>query len=194
MIELKPLPFEKSSVENFLSESTFNFHHDKHLVNYVNTTNALIANTPFENLSLVELVKRAEGPLFNNATQVFNHNFYFDGLSKEKTQCTGKVKDLLEKNFGSVATFFDKFIEAATKNFGSGWTWLVQLPNGNLEIQNTQNANNPLTSNFKPLLTVDVWEHAYYLDYQNRRADYLKDFCQHINWDFVNSNLDKKFQ
>ena len=194
MIELKPLPFEKSSVENFLSESTFNFHHDKHLVNYVNTTNALIANSPFENLSLVELVKKAEGPLFNNAAQVFNHNFYFDGLSKEKTQCTGKVKDLLEKNFGSVATFFDKFIEAATKNFGSGWTWLVQLQDGSLEIQNTQNANNPLTSNFKPLLTVDVWEHAYYLDYQNRRADYLKDFCQHINWDFVNSNLDKKFQ
>ena len=180
MIEVKPLPFEKSSVENFLSESTFNFHHDKHLVNYVNTTNALIANTPFENLSLVELVKKTEGPLFNNAAQVFNHNFYFDGLSKEKTQCYGKVKELLEKNFGSVDSFFAKFIEAATKNFGSGWTWLVQLPNGSLEIQNTQNANNPLTSNLKPLLTVDVWEHAYYLDYQNRRADYLKDFCQHF--------------
>ena len=193
MIEVKPLPFAKSSIENFLSESTFNFHHDKHLVNYVNTTNDLIANTTFENLSLVDLVKKADGPLFNNAAQVFNHNFYFDGLSVEKTCCTGKIKELLEKNFNSVENFINKFIEAATRNFGSGWTWLVELPNGSLEIINTQNADNPLTSNFKPLLTVDVWEHAYYLDYQNRRADYLKDFCQHINWDFVNSNLDKKF-
>ena len=106
---LEPLPYDYHTLEPVISAETLHFHHDKHLVNYVNTTNALIANTPFENLSLVELVKKTEGPLFNNAAQVFNHNFYFDGLSKEKTQCYGKVKELLEKNFGSVDSFFAKF-------------------------------------------------------------------------------------
>lgn len=185
---LPPLPYEKNALEGFLSEQTLTFHHDKHLAAYVATANKLKTGTEYENLSLTEIIKKAQGPLFNNASQIFNHEFYFKCLTADKQKVPAALADKIESAFGSVEEFLEKFKASAAGNFGSGWTWLVDN-NGKLEILNTSNAQTPLTMNMKPLLTVDVWEHAYYLDFQNRRPDYLAAFTEHINWEFVNSNL-----
>jgi Fe-Mn family superoxide dismutase len=185
---LPDLPYAKDAL-GFLSENTLSFHHDKHFKNYVDTASKLAAGTEFENASLEEIIVKAKGPLFNNAAQAWNHNFYFKGISPKSVPVPSKLKAALEKSFGSVDKFVESFIKSAAGNFGSGWTWLVQDKDGSLRIANTSNAGNPLTEGAKPLLTVDVWEHAYYLDYQNRRADYLKDFAAHINWDFAAENL-----
>ncbi len=185
---LPDLPYAKNAL-GFISENTLNFHHDKHFKAYVDTANKLAAGTEFEGKSLEEIIKKAKGPLFNNAAQAWNHGFYFDGISPKAVAVPAKLKAALEKAFGSVEKFSDEFAKSAAGNFGSGWTWLVEDKDGSLKIVNTSNAGNPLTDGLKPLLTVDVWEHAYYLDYQNRRPDYLKDFVAHINWDFVARNL-----
>lgn len=188
-LTLPPLPYSKNALEGFLSEQTLTFHHDKHLNAYVETTNKLKKGTSFENESLETIIKKAQpGPLFNNAAQVFNHTFYFKCLCAEKKQPSANLMALIEKSFNSYDDFIDLFKASAVGNFGSGWTWLC-ASNGALEIVNTSNAANPLTMGKTPILCVDVWEHAYYLDYQNRRADYLKDFVEHIDWDFVESNL-----
>ena len=185
---LPELPFAKNALTGFLSEQTLTFHHDKHFKTYVDTAGKLAAGTEFEGKSLEEIITGAKGPLFNNAAQAWNHDFYFKGLSPEKKPIPSQLAEKLSAAFGSPEKFLDTFSASATGNFGSGWTWLVQQGN-TLKIVNTSNAGNPLTEGLTPLLTVDVWEHAYYLDYQNRRADYLKAFVDHINWDFVALNL-----
>ena len=187
--KLAPLPYDKKALQGFLSDNTLTFHHDRHLNAYVETANKLKKGTAFEDKSVEEIIKNAEpGPLFNNTAQIFNHEFYFKCLSPAKQQVPLVLQDKINAAFGSLEAFLEKFRSSAVGNFGSGWTWLC-LNEDKLEIVNTSNAANPLTLGKKPLLTVDVWEHAYYLDFQNRRADYLKEFCEHINWEFVSSNL-----
>ncbi|MCR5536640.1 MAG: superoxide dismutase [Succinivibrio sp.] len=185
LISLSPLPYEKTALNGFLSEQTLTFHHDKHLATYVETTNKLRVGTAFEHESIYNIIVNArEGALYNNAAQVFNHEFYFNCLSATTQEIPEELSECLKTNFGTVEVFLEKFVASAVGNFGSGWTWLVKNGDG-LEIVNTQNAGNPLLYGKIPLLTVDVWEHAYYLDYQNRRADYVKAFCNHVNWAHV---------
>ena len=186
--ELSPLPYEKNAL-GFISENTLNFHHGKHFQAYVDTTNKLVAGSNYEGKDLVEIMKTSDGPLFNNAAQAWNHDFYFKCISGTATAPQGKLLDLINENFGSLDEFKQKFAASAVSNFGSGWTWLVQTGPNKLKIMNTSNAANPIVDGFTPILVVDVWEHAYYLDYQNRRADYLKDFLEHVNWDFVASQM-----
>lgn len=185
---LPPLKYEKNAL-GFLSENTLNFHHGKHLNTYIETTNKLVAGSKYEGQNLVDIMCTSSGPLFNNAAQAWNHEFYFNCISPESKEPTSKLLDMINENFESLASFKEKFIASAVGNFGSGWTWLVQTGPNKLKIMNSSNAANPLVDGFTPILTVDVWEHAYYLDYQNRRADYVKDFVEHINWDFVASQM-----
>lgn len=185
---LPPLKYDKQSL-GFISENTLNFHHGKHLQAYVDTTNKLVAGSNYEGKSLVEIMTSSSGPLFNNAAQAWNHEFYFNCLTGEHKEPQGKLLDLINENFGSLDEFKQKFAAAAVGNFGSGWTWLVQTGPNKLKIMSTSNAQNPLVDGFTPILTVDVWEHAYYLDYQNRRADYVKDFLEHVDWDFVAAQM-----
>lgn len=187
---LPALKYAKNAFSGFLSENTFNFHHGKHLQTYIDTTNKLVAGSDYEGKSLVDIVMTSSGPLFNNAAQAFNHEFYFNCISPNtNVQVPEKLLKLIELNFESFEAFKEKFCASAVGNFGSGWTWLMQTGTNKLKIMNTSNAGNPMVDGFTPLLTVDVWEHAYYLDYQNRRADYVKDFFNHIDWNFVASNL-----
>lgn len=185
---LPPLKYDKQSL-GFISENTLNFHHGKHLQAYIDTTNKLVAGSNYEGKSLVEIMTSSSGPLFNNAAQAWNHEFYFNCLTGEHKDPQGKLLDLINENFGSLDEFKQKFAAAAVSNFGSGWTWLVQTGPNKLKIMSTSNAQNPLVDGFTPILTVDVWEHAYYLDYQNRRADYVKDFLEHVDWNFVASQM-----
>ncbi len=185
---LPPLKYDKKAL-GFISENTLNFHHGKHLQTYIDTTNKLVAGSNYEGKSLLEIMTSSSGPLFNNAAQSWNHEFYFNCLTGEKKEPTGKLLEMINENFGSLDEFKQKFAAAAVGNFGSGWTWLVQTGPNKLKIMSTSNAANPIVDGFTPILTVDVWEHAYYLDYQNRRADYLKDFLEHIDWDFVASQM-----
>ncbi|MDO5352627.1 MAG: superoxide dismutase [Succinatimonas sp.] len=189
MFTLPDLPYAKNALEGFISENTLNFHHDKHFNAYVTTANNLVKGTEFDGKSLEDIIKAATGPLFNNAAQAWNHDFYFKCLSAETTEIGAKIKSLIEENFKSVDEFNQAFKASAVGNFGSGWTWLVQKADGKLAIVNTSNAANPLTFGDKPLLVIDVWEHAYYLDYQNLRPSYVDAFLKHINWSFVESNL-----
>ncbi len=191
MFNLPELPYAKTALEGFLSETTLSFHHDKHFNAYVTTANNLVKGTEFEGKSLEEIIKTASaGPLFNNAAQAWNHEFYFKCLSPETLEVPSKIKALIEENFKSVDEFKAAFKASAAGNFGSGWTWLVKKADGKLAIVNTSNAGNPLTSGDKPLLVIDVWEHAYYLDFQNLRPSYIEAFLNHVNWNFVESNLD----
>lgn len=185
---LPPLKYEKNAL-GFLSETTLNFHHGKHLNAYVDTTNKLIVGSNYEGKTLVEIMCTSSGPLFNNAAQAWNHEFYFNCICAEHKEPTGKLLDMIKENFDSLESFKEKFIASAVGNFGSGWTWLVQTGPNKLKIMNTSNAANPLVDGFTPILTIDVWEHAYYLDYQNRRADYANDFMEHVDWDFVASQM-----
>lgn len=185
---LPSLKYEKNAL-GFLSENTLNFHHGKHLNAYIDTTNKLVAGSNYEGKSLVEIMCTSSGPLFNNAAQAWNHEFYFNCICPETKQPSSKLLEMIEANFDSLEDFKTKFSAAAVSNFGSGWTWLVQTGPNKLKIMSTSNAANPLVDGFTPILTVDVWEHAYYLDYQNRRADYVKDFLEHVDWDFVTSQM-----
>lgn len=185
---LPALKYPKNAL-GFISENTLNFHHGKHLQAYVDTTNKLVAGSSYEGKSLIDIMMSSSGPLFNNAAQAWNHEFYFNCISPEEKEIPEKIKALLISNFESVESFKEKFAASAVGNFGSGWTWLVQTGPNLLKIVNTSNAGNPLIDGFTPIITVDVWEHAYYLDYQNRRADYVKDFIAHIDWDFAAANL-----
>lgn len=185
---LAALKYPKNAL-GFISENTLNFHHGKHLQAYVDTTNKLVAGSSYEGKSLIDIMMSSSGPLFNNAAQAWNHEFYFNCISPEEKEIPEKIKALLISNFESVESFKEKFTASAVGNFGSGWTWLVQTGPNLLKIVNTSNAGNPLIDGFTPIITVDVWEHAYYLDYQNRRADYVKDFISHIDWDFAAANL-----
>ncbi len=187
---LKDLPYAKNALAPYISEETMDFHHSKHLQAYVNNTNNLIAGTEFENMALEDIIRKSSGPLFNNSAQIWNHEFFWDCMSANSGGTPkGDLLSSLESNFGSFNEFKDKFIKSATSLFGSGWTWLVKNNDGKLDIVSYSNAGNPLTENKKALLGIDVWEHAYYIDYRNARPKYLEAFFEVINWDNVAKNL-----
>ena len=188
--ELPPLPYANDALEPHISKETIEFHYGKHHQTYVTNLNNLIKGTEFENAALEDIIKKASGGLFNNAAQVWNHTFYWNCLSPNGGgEPTGAVADAINGAFGSFADFKEKFTQSAATNFGCGWTWLVKNADGGLEIVNTTGAGNPMTEGKTPLLTVDVWEHAYYIDYRNARPEYLKHFWELVNWDFVAGNL-----
>ncbi len=189
--ELPALPYEKNALEPHISAETLEFHHDKHHATYVTKLNGLLPGSEFENASLEEIVEKAPaGGIFNNGAQVWNHTFYFNCMSPNGGgEPSGKLADAINSAFGSVAAFKEKFNDSAVNNFGSGWTWLVQNSDGSLEIVNTSNAANPMRDGKTPLLTADVWEHAYYIDYRNARPKYLEGFWNVVNWDFVASQM-----
>jgi len=173
-----------------MSEETLEYHHGKHHQAYVNNLNNLIAGTEFEGMSLEEIILKSSGGIFNNAAQTWNHTFFWNCLSPNGGgKPLGLVLVELEKNFGSFENFKSQFTNAAVTLFGSGWAWLVKNPDGKLEIIQASNAGNPLTMGKKPLLTIDVWEHAYYIDYRNARPKFVEAFWEIVNWDFVAKNL-----
>ncbi|STP13181.1 superoxide dismutase (Fe) [Helicobacter mustelae] len=186
MFELRKLPYPKDSFGDFLSPTTFDFHHGKHHQTYINNLNNLIKDSQFANSCLFEIITKSSGGIFNNAAQVYNHDFYWDCITPEKTSISQELKTAIEKEFGCTNTFKEKFLTSATTLFGSGWCWLVyDVANRKLEIIQTSNAATPVTQNKVPLLVVDVWEHAYYVDHKNARPVYLEKFYEHINWEFV---------
>lgn len=188
--ELPKLPYEKNALEPHISAETLEYHHGKHHNAYVNNLNNMIKGTEFEGLSLEEIVLKSDGGIFNNAAQIWNHTFYFNGFSPEGGgEPSGELADKINAAFGSFEAFVEKFNQTAMTTFGSGWAWLVQNDAGDLEIVNSFNAGNPMTEGYHPLLTCDVWEHAYYVDTRNDRGGYLKNFWNIVNWDFVASNL-----
>jgi superoxide dismutase, Fe-Mn family len=189
--ELPALPYEKNALEPHISAETLEFHHDKHHATYVTKLNGLLPGSGFENASLEEIVEKAPaGGIFNNGAQVWNHTFYFNCMSPNGGgEPSGKLADAINSAFGSVSAFKEKFNDSAVNNFGSGWTWLVQNSDGSLAIVNTSNAANPMRDGKTPLLTADVWEHAYYIDYRNARPKYLEGFWNVVNWDFVASQM-----
>jgi len=187
---LPPLPYAMDALAPHISKETLEFHYGKHHQTYVTNLNNMIPGTEFENAPLEEIVKKSSGGIFNNAAQVWNHTFYWNSLSpKGGGEPSGKLLEAIKAKWGSVADFKDAFGKSAAGNFGSGWTWLVRKPDGSLDIVNTSNAATPLTTADVPLLTCDVWEHAYYIDYRNARPKYLENFWNLVNWDFAAKNL-----
>lgn len=184
--ELEALPFDKKSLAPFISEETLDFHYGKHHKTYVDNLNRLVVGTEFADKPLVEIIKKSSGAIFNNAAQIWNHDFYWQCLSgdKSKQQVSQELLAELDNNFGGLDKFKEEFTKAALGLFGSGWVWLVK-ENNKLTIVTTGNAGTPITTEQKPLLVCDVWEHAYYIDYRNARAKYLEAFWQVINWGFV---------
>ncbi|MEY3221081.1 MAG: hypothetical protein RIT27_2438 [Pseudomonadota bacterium] len=187
---LPALAYEKNALEPHISAETLEFHYGKHHQTYVTNLNNLIVGTEFESLSLEEIVKKSSGGIFNNAAQVWNHTFYWNGLKPNGGgEPSGALADAINRDFGSFATFKEKFTQTAITTFGSGWAWLVKKPDGSLALESTSNAATPLTGANKPLLTCDVWEHAYYVDYRNMRPKYVEAFWNVVNWDFVSNNF-----
>jgi len=184
--KLPKLPFTKTALVPHLSQETIEFHYGKHHNTYVTNLNKLIAGTEFESLTLEQVCAKATGPIYNNAAQHWNHSFYWKCLSPDGGQPLGALADAITRDFKSPAQFKEDFAKSALANFGSGWTWLVKIDN-KISIVNTSNAEMPQKSNKIPLLTCDVWEHAYYIDYRNNRAAYLEAFWKIINWKFVES-------
>lgn len=188
--ELPPLPYEMDALEPYISRKTIEFHYGKHHQAYVNNLNKLIPGTEFEKATLEEIVKKAEGSIFNNGAQVWNHTFYWNCLIPGGGgEPKGALLNATIGSFGSFDKFKDEFSSAAATLFGSGWAWLVKNAEGKLEIVKESNAGNPLRNGLIPLLTCDVWEHAYYLDKQNKRPDYISDFWNLVDWDAVASRL-----
>jgi Fe-Mn family superoxide dismutase len=188
--KLPELPYAKDALAPHISAETIEFHYGKHHAAYVANLNKLIAGTELADLSLEDIMKKASGGIFNNAAQVWNHTFYWNCLSpKGGGEPTGKLADAINKAFGSFAAFKEKLSAAAVTQFGSGWAWLVKNPDGSLAIEQTGNAGNPLKDGKKPILTVDVWEHAYYIDYRNARPAYVEAFWKLVNWQFAAANL-----
>jgi len=183
------LPYSYDALEPLMSKETLEYHHDKHHQTYVNKLNELIIDTKYETMSLEEIVKSSDGPIFNNAAQVYNHDLFFMELKKEDTQISPELNSLIVDACGTLENFKTEFITKATTNFGSGWVWLVLNKKGSLEIIATSNAATPLVDDLKTLMVVDVWEHAYYIDYRNVRPKYLENWWNLINWDFVSSRL-----
>jgi Fe-Mn family superoxide dismutase len=193
MITLPALPYAADALQPHLSKETLEFHYGKHHKAYVDKLNAAIPGTKFEKLPLDEIVLASAGEyqkVFNNAAQVWNHTFYWNGLSpKGGGEPRGAMAEAIRKAFGSVGDFVKKFDDAATNHFGSGWAWLVKRPDGSLDVVSTRDAATPVTEGLRPLLTCDVWEHAYYIDYRNARPRYLEAFWKLVHWDFVEKNL-----
>ena len=189
-IELPPLPYERNALEPHISAETLEYHYGKHHKTYVDNLNKMIEGTEFADMPLEEIVRKSQGGMFNNAAQVWNHTFYWNCLSPNSGgEPTGKVAEAINKAFGDFASFKDEFTKLSIGTFGSGWGWLVQRPDGALALVSTSNANTPLTGEDTALLTCDVWEHAYYIDYRNARPKYLEAFWNLVNWDFVAANM-----
>lgn len=189
--ELPPLPYAMDALQPHISQETLEFHYGKHHQAYVNNLNGMIDGTEWENSSLEEIIENAPaGPVFNNAAQIWNHAFYWNSMSPNGGgEPSGAVADAVNKAFGSFEEFKKQFSARAAGNFGSGWTWLVKNADGSVAIENTSNAGSPLTNGQTPLLTCDVWEHAYYIDYRNARPAYVEAWWSLVNWDFANANL-----
>jgi superoxide dismutase, Fe-Mn family len=188
--ELPPLPYAQDALAPHISAETLEYHYGKHHQTYVTNLNKLVDGTEFENASLEDVIMKSDGGMFNNSAQVWNHTFYWNSMSPNGGgEPSGAVADAINSAFGSYSDFADKFAEAATTQFGSGWAWLVDNGSG-LEIMKTANADLPMKHGAKALLTIDVWEHAYYIDYRNARPNYIKTFVESlVNWDFVASNM-----
>jgi Fe-Mn family superoxide dismutase len=188
--ELPPLPYADDALEPHISAETLAYHYGKHHRAYVDNLNKLTAGTEWADKTLEEIIREADGAIFNNGAQVWNHSFYWKCLSPAGGgEPTGEVATRIISFFGSIADFRAKFTAAAASQFGSGWAWLVNAPSGQMSIATTSNAGNPLRDGQKPVLTCDVWEHAYYIDYRNARPKYLEHFWDLVNWDFVADNL-----
>jgi len=188
--ELPPLPFKMDALEPFISRETLEYHYGKHHQAYVNNLNNLVGDTEFAGASLEDIIRKAKGGVFNNGAQVWNHTFYWECLSPNGGgEPTGTVLDALTGSFGSFNDFKEQFTKAAATLFGAGWAWLVKTADGKLEIVQESNAGNPLTSGKTPLLTCDVWEHAYYIDKRNKRPEYIADFWKLVNWDTVKGQI-----
>ena len=188
--ELPPLPYDRKALEPVISAQTIDFHYGKHEQAYINKLNELIAGTIFEKYELEEIIATADGSLYNNAAQAWNHLFYFSTFSPYgRREPMGELLELIERHFGSFASFKKAFEDAGTGLFGSGYVWLVSDDDGTLSITTGSNAYNPITDGLQPLMTFDVWEHAYYLDYQNRRADALHALWDIVDWEVVESRL-----
>jgi len=187
---LPPLPYAIDALAPHISKETLEFHYGKHHQTYVTNLNNLIKGTEFDAMSLEDIVRKSNGGMFNNAAQIWNHTFYWSSLSpKGGGQPTGALAAAVNAKWGSFDAFKDAFTKSAVGNFGSSWTWLVKKADGSLDIVNTSNAATPVTGADKPLLTCDLWEHAYYIDYRNRRPDYMAAFWSLVNWDFAASNF-----
>ena len=190
--ELPALPYAKNALAPVISAETMEYHYGKHHQTYVANINKLIAGSEFEKSPLEEIILKATGGVFNNAAQVWNHTFFWQCMCpKGSGEPTGPLAEAISRKFGSFDDFRKKFVEAAVTQFGSGWAWLVKNADGSLSIEQTSNAGNPLTAGKTPLLTCDVWEHAYYIDFRNRRADFVEAFFKLIDWRFVEQNFVK---
>lgn len=190
-IELPALPYARDALAPTISEETIDYHYGKHHQAYVTNLNKMIEGTAQADASLEDIIRNSEGGVFNNAAQVWNHTFYWNSLSPNGGGApSGALAEAIDSTFGSFDEFKAKFSASAAGNFGSGWTWLVKNADGGLEIVNTSNADTPITdASVTPLLTVDVWEHAYYVDYRNARPEYLKSFWGIANWEFASANF-----
>ncbi len=187
---LPPLPYPLDALAPHISKETLEFHHGKHHQGYVTMLNKLIKGTQFEALPLEEIIKKSSASIFNNAAQVWNHTFYWNCLSPQGGgEARDALGDAIDKKWASFAAFKEAFSELAEANFGSGWTWLIKRPDGSLDVVNTSDAATPITGADKPLLTCDVWEHAYYIDYRNARPKYLDAFWRRVNWRFAAANF-----
>ena len=190
-VELSPLPYDYKALEPYISEQTLRYHHDKHLAAYVNKTLELAAGTSFADSSLEEIVFGADGALFNNAAQVWNHNFYCAQLSPNPdSEPKGELREAIDKSFGSCKKLRERMTAEALSLFGSGWVWLVSDAHGKLSIVSKSNAGNPLTDGLYPLLAIDVWEHAYYIDYRNARVEGVNALWNVIDWKVVGERYD----
>ena len=186
---LPPLPYAIDALAPHISQETLEYHYGKHHQTYVTNLNNLIKGTEFENLSLEEIVKKSSGGVFNNSAQVWNHTFYWNSLTPGGKAVSGALADAINAKWGSFDKFKEEFTKSAVGNFGSSWTWLVKKADGSLDIVNTSNAATPLTTDAKALITCDLWEHAYYIDYSNVRPKYLETFFALANWDFAAANF-----
>ena len=190
MFKLPELPYAQNALEPYISEETLEYHYGKHHQTYVTNLNKLTSGSDFDNDDLEDVIKKSDGWVFNNAAQIYNHSFYWNCMAPNAWwNASWKIGELIERDFWSFEDFKEKFSTSAITNFGSGWTWLVQNIEGKLEIVNTSNANTVITTENKPLLVIDVWEHAYYIDTRNARPKYVENFWNLVNWDFVNNNL-----
>ena len=189
--KLPPLPYAMDALAPHISKETLEFHYGKHHQAYVTNLNNLIKGGEFENASLEDIVRKASGGVFNNAAQVWNHTFFWSSMKPGGGgKASGALAAAIDKKWGSFDGFKEAFTKSAVGNFGSGWTWLVKKPDGSVDIVNTSNAATPVTGSDKPLLTIDVWEHAYYIDYRNARPKFVETFLASLaNWDFAGKNF-----
>lgn len=183
------LPYDMEAFAGTLSKESFEYHYGKHLQAYVDNLNRLIQGTEFENSTLEDIIVRAEGGIYNNAAQTWNHTLFFETLTPVRKEMPEKLRSLIERDFGSAEKFKEEMLAKAAGQFGSGWAWLSIDKDGKLVITAESNAGNPMRSRLKPILTLDVWEHAYYIDYRNKRADYLKAIWEHIDWEKVSGRI-----